>query len=134
MRMYFPAALLSAALGLAAAIPMISTQARAAPACLELARIWSWKVIDDKTLIVEDDTHQKFKMTLMGFCHNLAFKERIGFKSVGGGELSCLGMGDYVLAHDIAIPDRCPITSVVPYTEAMEAADKAAAAAKAAKQ
>jgi hypothetical protein len=39
-------------------------------------------------------------------------------------------MGDYVLAHDIAIPDRCPITSVVPYTPQMEAADKAAAAAK----
>jgi hypothetical protein len=70
-------------------------------------------------------------MTLMGFCHNLAFKEQIGFKSVGGGELSCLGSGDYVLAHDIAIPDRCPITSVVPYTAAMDAADKAAAAAKA---
>jgi hypothetical protein len=49
-------------------------------------------------------------------------------------ELSCLGTGDYVLAHEVAIPDRCPITSVVPYTEAMEAADKAAAAAKAAKQ
>ena len=31
-------------------------------------------------------------------------------------------LGDYVLAHDSAIPDRCPITSVVPYTPAMEAA------------
>jgi hypothetical protein len=35
-----------------------------------------------------------------------------------------------VLAHEVAIPDRCPISSVVPYTPAMEAADKAAAAAK----
>jgi hypothetical protein len=41
-------------------------------------------VLDNKTLIVEDDTHQKFKMTLMGYCPNLAFKERVGFKSIGG--------------------------------------------------
>ena len=112
-------------------VTLITTPALAGPACLELGRIWSWKVLDNKTLIVEDDTHQKFKMSLMGYCPNLAFKERIAFKSVGGTDLSCLGMGDYVLAHDIAIPDRCPITSVVPYTAAMEAADKAAAAAKA---
>jgi hypothetical protein len=117
-------------LSLAAVTLLGSTLAYAAPSCLELGRIWSWKVIDNKTLIVEDDTHQKFKMSLMGFCPDLQFKERIAFKSVGGSELSCLGMGDYVLAHDIAIPDRCPITSVVPYTPQMEAADKAAAAAK----
>jgi hypothetical protein len=124
---------LAMALGLAAAIspPLMTTQALSAPSCLELGRIWNWKVLDNKTLIVEDDTHQKFKMSLMGFCPNLQFKERIAFKSVGGSDLSCLGQGDYVLAHDIAIPDRCPITSVVPYTPAMEAADKAAAAAKA---
>ena len=89
-------------------------------------QIWNWKVLDNKTLIVEDDTHQKFKMSLMGYCPDLEFKERIGFKSFGGSELSCLGSGDDVLARDIAIPDRCPITNVVPYTPAMEAADKAA--------
>jgi Family of unknown function (DUF6491) len=116
------------ALGFATAL---SSPALAAPSCLELGRIWSWKVVDNKTLIVEDDTHQKFKMSLMGFCPDLQFKERIAFKSFGGTELSCLGSGDYVLARDIAIPDRCPITSVTPYTPAMEAADKAAAAAKA---
>ena len=111
-------------------IALGSGPALAAPACLELGRIWNWKVLDNKTLIVEDDMHQKFKMSLMGYCPDLAFKERIAFKSVGGMELSCLGTGDYVLAHEVAIPDRCPISSVVPYTPAMEAADKAAAAAK----
>jgi|ERR1700733_1943631 len=120
-----------AALGLAAVTAIGTTSAFAATSCLELGRIWSWKVLDNKTLIVEDDTHRKFKMSLMGFCPDLAFKERIAFKSVGGSELSCLGTGDYVLAHEVAIPDRCPITSVVPYTPEMEAADKAAAAAKA---
>lgn len=119
------------ALGLATALSALTTQVLAGPACLELVRIWNWKVLDSKTLIVEDDAHQKFKMSLMGYCPNLAFKERIAFKSVGGSDLSCLGAGDYVLARDIAIPDRCPIASVVAYTPAMEAADKAAAAAKA---
>jgi len=117
------------ALGFAISIP--ATQALAGPACLELGRIWSWKVLDNKTLIVEDDTHQKFKMSLMGYCPNLAFKERVGFKSIGGSELSCLSKGDDVLVRDIGMPDRCPITDIVPYTPAMEAADKAAVAAKA---
>lgn len=119
-----------AVLGVAAVTIAVSTSAFAAPSCLELGRIWNWKVIDNKTLIVEDDTHQKFKMSLMGYCPDLPFKERIAFKSVGGSELSCLGTGDYVLAHDVAIPERCPITSVVPYTPDMEAADKAAAKAQ----
>ncbi len=123
--------LLLAALGLAAVTTMGPTSALAGPACLEVGRIWSWKVVDDKTLIVEDDTHQKFKMSLMFNCPNLSFKERVGFKSIGGSELSCLSKGDDVLVRDIGFPSRCPITDIAPYTPAMEAADKAAAAAKA---
>lgn len=118
-----------AALGLAAATALGSSSAFAGPACLELGRIWSWNVLDNKTLIVEDDTHQKFKMSLMGYCPNLQFKERVGFKSIGGSDLTCLSKGDDVLVRDIGMLNRCPITDIVPYTPAMEAADKAAAAA-----
>ncbi len=117
------------AIGFAAAL---STSAMADPSCLQVGQIWNWKALDNQTLIVEDNWHHKYKVSLMGYCPNLTFKERVGFKAVGGfSRLSCLGKGDEVLVRDIAVPSRCPITNVVAYTPEMEKADKAAAAAKA---
>jgi hypothetical protein len=120
--------ILWAAIGLAA---VIARPALADPSCLQIGQIWNWKAVDNKTLIVEDNWHQKFKMSLMGYCPNLTFKERVGFKSIGGTELSCLTKGDYVFVRDIGMPAHCPIIDIVPYTPEMEKADKAAAAAKA---
>src|SRR5262249_35465463 len=93
-------------------------------------QIWSWNAPNDKTLIVEDNWHQKFKLTLMSPCINLTFKERVGFKAFGGTQLSCLSKGDDVLVRNPGFPQRCPIADIVPYTAQMEQADKAAAAAK----
>jgi hypothetical protein len=114
-------------LGLAA---LASAPALAAPSCLQIGQIYSWNALNDKTLIVEDNWHSKFKLSLMVPCQNLTFKERVGFKSFGGTQLSCLSRGDDVLVRDPGFPQRCPITDIVPYTPQMEAADKAAAAAK----
>jgi hypothetical protein len=109
---------------------LAATPVLAAPSCLQLGQIYSWNAPDNKTLIVEDNWHQKFKLSLMGYCQNLTFKERIGFKAFGGTQLSCLSKGDYVLVRDPGFPQRCPIMDIVPYTPQMEAADKAAKAAK----
>jgi len=109
---------------------LAATPVLAAPSCLQLGQIYSWNAPDNKTLVVEDNWHQKFKLSLMGYCQNLTFKERIGFKAFGGTQLSCLSKGDYVLVRDPGFPQRCPIMDIVPYTPQMEAADKAAKAAK----
>lgn len=112
-------------------LPLLTSPVFARPDCLELGRIYNWKALDNKTLIVEDDTHQKFKLSLMGYCPNLTFKERVAFKSIGGSQLTCLTRGDEVDVRDIGIPARCPIIGIVSYTAEMEKADKAAAAARA---
>ena len=116
----------------AAALAALFATPSHANSCLELARVWNWDVVDKKTLIVEDDIHQKFKLTLMGYCPNLPFKERLGFKVIGGTGLSCISKGDEIISRDIGMSYRCPIVDIVPYTADMEKADKAAAAAKAA--
>ena len=114
---------------------LIATPVFAAPSCLELGQIYSWKTIDNKTLIVEDNWHQKFKVSLMGYCPELPFKETLGFKVIGGTELSCVSRGDEVISKQYPLGHfHCPITTIVPYTAEMEKADKAAAAAKAAQQ
>jgi hypothetical protein len=127
--------LLSATGFVAAALALGQAPASAAPSCLQIGQIYSWNAPDNKTLIVEDNWHQKWKLSLMGPCINLTFKERVGFQSIGGfGGLTCLSKGDNVLVRNPGFPQRCPIVNIVPYTPQMEAADKAAAAAKKAQQ
>lgn len=114
---------------------LLVTSALASPGCLELIRVYSWHVIDNKTLIVEDDLHEKFKVSLMGYCPALPYNETLGFKVIGGSQLSCISKGDEIISREHPLGAfHCPITNIVPYTPEMEKADKAAAAAKAARQ
>ena len=108
------------------------TPAAAPPrACLRFGEIYSWNALDNKTLIVEDNWHNKFKMSLMGYCPGLKFKERVGFKSPGSIRISCMSPGDDVIVNQFGTgAQRCPISSITAYTPDMEKADKAAKAAK----
>ena len=107
---------------------LFAQSAHANPDCLEIGQIWSWKALDRSTLVVEDNWHQKFRLGLMGYCGQLPFKLTLGFKSIGGiSGLECLSKGDEVISHDIGMHYTCPIASIVPYTPAMDKADKAAA-------
>ena len=75
----------------------------------------------------------EFKLTFAARCTGLQYHTGLQFRAFGSG-LSCLARGDKVVTHDVAGPPECIITSIVPYTAEMRAADaKAAAAAKAAK-
>jgi hypothetical protein len=110
----------------------LSGPALAGQPCLEIGQIWNWTAPDNHTLIVENDTHQKFRLSMMGYCPNLQFKERVGFQTVGQfSSLACLTRGDYVLVHDPVGPTRCPIADIVLYTPDMQKADEAAAKVKA---
>jgi hypothetical protein len=110
---------------------LASTPAFANATCLQISQVYNWKATDDKTLVVDDEFHNRFKMTLMGTCPGLTFKERVGFKAFGGTQMSCLSAGDNVIVRQMGSGGQiCPIRSVVPYTPDMEKADMAAAAAK----
>ncbi|HWU25379.1 MAG TPA: DUF6491 family protein [Rhizomicrobium sp.] len=118
---------LMAALGAAL---ILSTPAWAENSCLMVNQIWSWKAPNDRTLIVEDTWHHKFRLSLMGPCPYLNFKERLGFQAVGGTGLSCLSKGDTVLVRNLGVPQHCPIVDIVPYTAQIEQMDKAAVKAQ----
>ena len=112
-----------------AGIAGLGAPAQSQPDCLQIGRIWSWKPLTRRTLIVEDEMHRKFKVDLMGYCPALPFKLALGFKSNGAvNGLDCVRRGDEVISHDIGSRYTCPVMSVTPYTPAMERADKAAAA------
>src|SRR5215469_7735710 len=106
---------------MAGAAMLIASPVFANPSCLELGQIYSWKTIDNKTLIVEDNWHQKFRVSLMGWCPELPYKERLGFKVFGGTQLSCITRGDEVISSEYPMGHfHCPITTIVLYTPEME--------------
>ncbi|HEY4123886.1 MAG TPA: DUF6491 family protein [Rhizomicrobium sp.] len=125
--------LLLAALGLAV---LATPPAFAASRCLQVGQIYNFKALDDKTLIVEDNFHSKFRVSLLGTCPGLTFKEGIGFKTFGPHtSLSCVSGGDSIVTRNMGTGgQRCAIQRVEPYTAEMMKADADAAAAKAAEQ
>ena len=66
-----------------------ATPAFAQRACLQIDSIYNWNAVDDKTLIVEDNWHKKFKLKLIGACYDLKFHEALAFKSVGTAGIGC---------------------------------------------
>src|SRR5215469_1182502 len=105
---------LLAAAALAALAPQVVF---ASQDCLRVGYIHNWKVVNDRTLIIEDNRRKKFKVQLMGFCSNLPWHERLAFKSFGGTELSCLTPGDQVITHDFGTgPQRCAIRHIIEFT------------------
>jgi hypothetical protein len=113
----------------ALATVFVATNALAQKPCLRQDQIYNWNAPNDTTLIVEDDLHKKFKLTLLSKCISLTFKQTLGFKVFGGTGLSCVSPGDSVFTGDVTGPQRCSIKTVEAYTPDMEKADKAAAAA-----
>jgi hypothetical protein len=114
----------------AAAIAQPAPPAAAPRACLEFGEIYNWNVVDNRTLVVEDNLHRKFRVSLLGYCPNLNFKERVGFRSLGAMRLTCLSPGDSVIVNNLGAGfQRCPIKSIEAYTPAMQKAEEAAAAA-----
>jgi hypothetical protein len=117
---------------LAAGLSVLAAMPAFAKPCLQYGNIYSFNALNDKTLIVEDDFHNKFKVSLLGFCPELTFKEGIGFKAFGPHmALTCVSAGDSIVTRNIGTgPQRCPINKVELYTPDMAKADADAAAAK----
>jgi len=113
------------------AATLLCGQALAGASCLRQSQIYNWNALNDRTVIVENDFHQKFKLSLMTPCLNMQYHERLGFKSFGGTALSCISRGDDVISGSPIGPQRCPISKIEAYTPEMEKADKAAKQANA---
>ncbi|HEY1707826.1 MAG TPA: DUF6491 family protein [Rhizomicrobium sp.] len=108
--------------------------ASAEPACLRNIDIWSFDAPNDKTVIVENTRHLKYKVSVMGTCSGLHFHNHLAFKTLANGNLACLSKGDQVISRDEGMVGICSVTNIELYTPAMQAADKAAKAAKDAAQ
>jgi hypothetical protein len=68
--------------------------------------LWNWQVVDDQTLLIQDQSRRWYKATLFGHCINLPFADRIGFDSNPGGTFDKFSA---ILVRG----QRCPLMSLV---------------------
>ena len=104
-----------AALTLASAMPAVPAFAQQREACLQNNRIWGWRVINERTLILNDISYRPFLVHMTGGCvglTNAVWALRIRTWT----SLGCLGQGDRVSFHAPALgPMSCIVTKVEPY-------------------
>jgi hypothetical protein len=43
--------------------------------------IYDWRVVDNRTVLIQSSSRQWYKATLMGSCINLQFAQRVGFET-----------------------------------------------------
>jgi hypothetical protein len=114
MRIFVVGAMVSAALCAARAAdnpalpPAASAAASAPEAQIPFAKtnIWNWQVVDDKTVLIQDQGRRWYKATLYGTCINLSFVERIAFDSSPDGTFDKFSA---ILVRG----ERCPLKSLV---------------------
>ena len=92
----------------AAPTPGTAPPASAPEAQIPFAKtnIWNWQVVDDKTVLIQDQGRRWYKATLYGTCINLSFVQRIAFDSSPDGTFDKFSA---ILVRG----ERCPLKSLV---------------------
>lgn len=68
--------------------------------------IWNWQVVDDQTVLIQDQGRRWYKATLFSHCIGLPFANTIAFDSNPGGSFDKFSA---ILARG----QRCPLRSLV---------------------
>lgn len=96
--------------------PPPSASSAAAPAPAREAQIafanrniWNWQVVDDQTVLIQDQGRRWYKATLFGRCIDLPFADRIAFDSSPSGTFDKFSA---ILVRG----QRCPLKSLVETT------------------
>jgi hypothetical protein len=86
--------------------------------CIRQDEIYSWNAIDDKQLVIEDRSHKKALLRLIGTCHDFKFTDTIAIRAPGSLGISCVEVGDTVstLGPGSGTGGRCAIVGIEPYT------------------
>ncbi len=111
------------------AVLCIADPAMAAPeqVCLRQIDMYSFDAVPgNRSLVVEDQRHRRYRINFVGICSGLQFKMGLRFKTFGNSNLTCLSRGDQVLQHDPVMRTPCIIKDIQLQTPDMDRADLAA--------
>ena len=80
--------------------------------CLQNNRLWSWQVVNGRTLSITDRTNKKFTVRVASGCVGLT-NSIPDIEIIGHGSLSCVRRGDFVRFMEPNLGRlSCAITSV----------------------
>ena len=104
-------------------LPTPASFERVDNACLPNNRIWGWRVLDERTLVVNDLGNRPFLVRMSGGCVGLTNANiAIAFRT--STRLGCLRRGDEVIFRDRTLGvQSCFVTDVEPYPTARLAYD-----------
>ncbi|MDB5735990.1 MAG: hypothetical protein JWP16_2196 [Alphaproteobacteria bacterium] len=126
MKNTFLKAIVACVAVLSAAGP-VAAQPRPDRVCLRQIDMYSFdSVPGNRSLIVEDRGHQRYRINFVGICSGLQFKLGLRFKTFSTSNLSCLSRGDQVLQRDPVVRTPCIIKDIQRQTMDMDRADLAA--------
>ena len=115
--------LLAAAVLVCVAVPAIAQPG--GPVCLRQIDLYSFDAVPgNRSLIVEDRRHQRYRLNFQGICTGLQYKMGLAFKSFSNSSLSCLSRGDQVIQRDPVGPSHCVIRDIQRQTPEMDRADR----------
>jgi hypothetical protein len=93
------------------------TPALAAPTiCIRHDDIYNWSSLNDKQIVLENTSHQKALLKLIGTCSDFKFTTKLDIRSPGSLRISCVSAGDTIVTDSSGFRGRCSIVSVEPYT------------------
>jgi hypothetical protein len=87
-------------------LPAAPAPAREAQIPFAKRNIWNWQVVDDQTVLIQDQGRRWYKAVLFGHCFNLPFADKIAFDSNAGGTFDKFSA---ILVRG----QRCPLSSLV---------------------
>jgi len=118
-------------LGVPALAQPPAAQPPSQPPCLQQINIYSFDAVPgNRSLVVTDRAHRRYRINFMGICSGLQFNMGLAFRTRGTSNLSCIAKGDSVLHRDPAGPPECVIKSVEWQTPALDKADAEAKVAR----
>jgi hypothetical protein len=99
----------------------------AARTCLQIDRVETWNIVNERTMVVTDKASRKYRVTLNGNCAYSKFYDQVIFRPLDPTLLGCVGKGDHVyLNNRMGDVQRCYVTSISLYTDAQLQIDKQA--------
>ena len=103
----------------------VPAAAQTGPVCLRQIDIYSFDAVPgNRSLIVEDRQHQRYRLNFQGVCTGLQYKMGVAFKSFSNSDLSCLSRGDQVIQRESIGPSHCVIRDIQRQTAQMDRADR----------
>ncbi len=97
------------------------------PPCLRQIDIYSFDPVPgNRSLVVEDRSHRRYRVNFMGICSGLQYKLGLRFKTFSTSNLSCLSRGDQVIRRDPVAPSQCIIRDIQYQTPELDRKDREA--------